>query len=92
MKRNIIEVKEEYTGGGCVTYYGKFNTGEYFACDLDVFAIYDADYSITFTQEFFEQTEGDTSEWEQQHLVAIYNGTEVPEYIDQIKSFLKETK
>lgn len=81
--RKVIEANYENTGGSCITYYGKFDTGEYFAFGLGTFGIYDADYGITFTQEFFEETDGDTSEWENEHVIEIFDEDEVLDYVNQ---------
>lgn len=68
----VIEAHIEETGGGCYTYWGKLDTGKYFVFGLNSLAISDADYSIVFTPEFFEETGGDNTEWTKEHFLERY--------------------
>lgn len=66
-------LKTEMTGGRVLTDYGQLNNNLYFACCCDVLGLYDEDYGITFTKEFYDKTGGDTYAWERKHKVKIYH-------------------
>ena len=91
MDKKVIEAHQELTGGNCYVFFGKFNDGTYFSFGLDTFIIWDADYGITFTQEFYDETEGDTYQWEQDHLLEKYNypSKEIEPYVEQTLEILK---
>lgn len=69
MYMHITEIDYENTGGQVDVYYGKLSDGKYFALSTDdtVAYILDADYAYTMTDEFFEDTEGDSYEWMESH-------------------------
>lgn len=91
MGKEVIQANKEMTGGNCYVYYGRFSDGTYFSFCLNTFIIWNADYGITFTQEFYDETEGDTYQWEQDHLLEIYNypSKEVDSYVEQTFEILK---
>lgn len=63
--KNIEWIKSEATGGGVITYYGKFTNGNYFIQNSsdNILHIYDADVSFMFDGEH------DTYEWEKEHTI-----------------------
>ena len=84
----VIDASYEMTGGGCHTYWGKFDDGNYFVFGLNVFQKLDADYGVTFTEESFKETGGDTYDWERKHKIGRmaeypHVSKEIDEYISQ---------
>ncbi len=68
---SVTNASYEETGGGCYTYWGKMSNGQYFVFGLNNLAILDADYGETMTEAFFNETEGDTTEWEKAHTIEV---------------------
>ena len=99
----VIDADFEYTGGGCMTAYGKLSDGTYFAATDDTFSTFDSDFKETLTEEFYKETEGDTSDWEEAHLINTENTygfkykeelneilcKKYPDYIREIRDMLK---
>ena len=69
---NVITADYEETGGGCYTYYGQLSNEQYFSFGLNVFAIFDADFGYLLTDEGFEETEGDWTDWINAHQITEY--------------------
>lgn len=90
-ERHVVEAHSEYTGGGCITYWGKFSDGTFFAFGMGTFAIYDADYGITFTPEFYDLTDGDSYKWEKEHTIESFNhpSRKADPYIQEVMEMLK---
>ena len=65
----VVEIDYENTGGQVDVYYGKLSNGKYFALSTDNTVVYilDADFAYTMTDEFFEDTEGDSYDWMENH-------------------------
>ena len=91
MNKKVIEANLEMTGGNCYVFYGKFSNNTYFSFGLDTFMIWDADYGETFTKEFFDKTDGDTYEWEKDHLLKKYKYPckEIENYVEQTFEILR---
>ncbi len=79
----VVNANYEETGGGIITYYGSLDNGKYFVFGNNTLLFCDADYGEVFTEEFFEQTDGDISEWEQEHVLRSfeYPSSKAPEEI-----------
>ena len=90
---HVVDADYENTGGGINTYYGKLSNGQYFVFGLGSVMICDADYGETFTEEFFDQTGGDTYEWEQEHKIAEFSDVKKvsKNYKDLVKTIIEET-
>ena len=76
MINNPFEVewlKTEMTGGNVFTDYGKLNNNLYFVTCCDTLCLCDEDYGVTFTEEFYNKTNGDTLQWERKHIIKTYN-------------------
>lgn len=86
---HVIEAHSEMTGGGCLTYWGKFSNGLYFAWFDDVFSVFDADYGVTFTKEFFKATGGDTYGWENEHILRTIETQYMWHFVEEAKELLK---
>lgn len=84
----IIQIGKEMTGGGCMTYWGLLQDGRYFVYGLNVFMFADADYGYTFTEKFFNETGGDTYEWEKKHATKIYYNSS--EYTAEVNEIISE--
>jgi hypothetical protein len=91
LNKSVIEANLEMTGGNCYVFYGKFNDETYFSFGLDTFMILDADYGITLTKEFFDMTDGDSYEWEKEHLIKKYKypSKQIELYVEQTFEILR---
>lgn len=85
----VIDADYEMTGGYNYTYWGRFDNGEYFVFGMNTFQKLDADYGITFTEEFFKETGGDTYDWEKEHQIGDY--IEYPKCSKEVDECIRET-
>ena len=53
-------------------YYGSLKNGNYFWLCEDDLLICDSDPAEVYTEEFFEKTDGDTYDWEQEHVINMF--------------------
>ncbi len=65
----VIDAGYEETGGGCMTYFGSLDNGEYFILGQNNLMFCDSDPKVLFTEEFFNESGGDTLEWEKAHKI-----------------------
>lgn len=90
---HVVDVHCEDTGGHVFTYYGKLSNGQYFVLGLGAVMLCDADYGETLTEEFYDQTGGDTYEWEQDHKIAEFSDASKVsnKYKDLVKTIIVES-
>ena len=69
---NVIEVTHYDGGGNCNVYYDKMDNGKHFLLSQGNLSILDADWAETLTEEFFDETEGDTLDWGKEHTLERY--------------------
>ena len=74
-------------GGNCKVIWGQLDNDKYFVFERETFSFLDADYGETLTDEFFERTSGDTSEWDKAHVIKSYYGS----YTDEINSIINQS-
>ena len=86
----ILYAKSEMTGGNIWTYWGRLEDGRYYAFTDTTFGFYDADYGYTMTEEFFNETEGDSWEWEQEHCKGTYEES-YGQWTDEIREIVETT-
>lgn len=60
------------SGGYCYIYFGKLDDCRYYSLGSDILLILKKDYGETLTDEFFEETGGDTYDWEQENIIEQY--------------------
>ena len=87
---HVVEARSEMTGGRCYTYWGKLSDGTFFVWFDDVFSILDSDYSVTFTPEFFKETDGDTYRWEKEHTLRTLEAKYMWHFIKEIIKLTKD--
>ena len=92
---NVISAKDYNSGGNVLVYYGKLDNGRYYSLGLNQLFILDADYEETLTEKFYNETEGDTYEWNKQHIIEKYefptNDNYATDIVKDIFKVLKET-
>ena len=72
MTLHVTKADYEMTGGGCYTFWSELNDGRYIVFNNDYFGYLDSNYGEVMTQEFFDKTGGDSTDWEEEHtLVSV---------------------
>ena len=89
----VIKAKYYNSGGNVLVYYGQLENGRYFSLSMNQLFILDADYAETLTEEFYNETEGDTYEWDKKHTLESYSFPSTDkDAIDTVKNIFKKLK
>jgi len=87
-KMGFVWKTNYHSGGGVIVHYGLLSNGNYFTYSLDTFCILDSDYGETLTEKFFEETDGDTYDWDKEHCLKVYDLSN--EYPTEIKEIIRQ--